>query len=309
MLCGISNVKLLRVLHEKNNHAFWTISSWSPTWSKVLKSVTLVLFVLFFWWHFHLCSTQCTCVLAVFSVWLLRIRVVVQLWILSVRSFSCFQNKRASTAEAQQLFAAFRQKVVLVGRTSGAAGPGARAVAGHRGRAAVAAMQAALQHGLHVLVLSGIFGVLDTLRLALVRLRRGRVAELAALYTKQQRHDWQQEGEKTCCFVCGLRKLVGSRQSHLSSDPKNQEWVTQEKVTLHGNLSRAAVPCVQHSADMPALCAPLTLTRKKLQQWLPLVQITQHSKQLHAQALPHSWAVTHTRARTEPVSLKRMISA
>lgn len=94
--------------------------------------------------------------------------------------------------------------MVPAGRTSGAAGPGARAVAGHRGRAAAvaaaAAVQAALQHGLHVLVLCGVFGVLDALRLALVRLRRGRVAEFAALHNNTTEMMGNKGEKKTCCI-------------------------------------------------------------------------------------------------------------
>lgn len=55
-----------------------------------------------------------------------------------------------------------------MGLTSGAAGSGACAEAGHRGRPALSALQAALQHGLHVLMFSCIFSILDTLRLALL---------------------------------------------------------------------------------------------------------------------------------------------
>lgn len=48
--------------------------------------------------------------------------------------------------------------------TSGAAGSGACTQAGHRGHHTLSALQAALQHGLHALVFSCIFSVLDTLR-------------------------------------------------------------------------------------------------------------------------------------------------
>ena len=52
--------------------------------------------------------------------------------------------------------------------TSGAAGSGARTEARHCGRPALAALQVTLQHGLHVLMFSCIFSILDTLRLALL---------------------------------------------------------------------------------------------------------------------------------------------
>lgn len=55
-----------------------------------------------------------------------------------------------------------------MGLTSGAAGSGACAEAGHHGRPALSALQAALQHGLHVLMFSCSFSILDTLRLALL---------------------------------------------------------------------------------------------------------------------------------------------
>lgn len=55
--------------------------------------------------------------------------------------------------------------------TSGAASSSACSQARHHGRPTVSALQAALQHGLHVLMFSCIFSILDTLRLALLRIR------------------------------------------------------------------------------------------------------------------------------------------
>lgn len=66
----------------------------------------------------------------------------------------------------------------LMGLTSSAAGSGPRAEAGHRGRPTLAALQAALQYGLHVLVFSCIFSRLDTLRLALLRFGRAKFTAL-----------------------------------------------------------------------------------------------------------------------------------
>lgn len=65
-------------------------------------------------------------------------------------------------------------------RTSGAAGSGARSEARHCGRSALAALQAAFQDGLHVLVFCRLFSILDTLRLAL-RFVRGGAAKFTAL--------------------------------------------------------------------------------------------------------------------------------
>lgn len=65
--------------------------------------------------------------------------------------------------------------------TSGAAGSSASSEARHRRRLAVSTLRAALQHGLHVLMLGSVLGVLDALRLAL-----GRVGPGAAKFTALQ---------------------------------------------------------------------------------------------------------------------------
>lgn len=68
-----------------------------------------------------------------------------------------------------------------MGVTSAAAGSGACPEARHRGRLALSALQAALQHGLHVLMFGCIFSILDPLRLAVLSARWG-TAKFTALW-------------------------------------------------------------------------------------------------------------------------------
>lgn len=75
--------------------------------------------------------------------------------------------------------------------TPARSGPGAEA-GDHRG-AAVAAQQAALQDGLHVLVLGGVLGVAQTLSL---RGLRARAAKLPSLRTHENKGTGEREREK-----------------------------------------------------------------------------------------------------------------